>query len=144
MIPSQQSEKALETKRVKSRETFLYFLDQEVMRARRYREFFSIILLKLLGSDHFPSDVATESCCKTLTDVLVSETRETDILGTLEKNKIAVLLPYADQESSGLAQSRFKLFLRPYDFKRRGWEVELRRLCFPSDGTDTRDLVEKF
>ena len=145
MIPSGHMQRGEETRRIKNREAFLYFLDLEVKRARRYQEFLSIIVLRLLQSAQVPEDkfIPMEECDKTLKDVLAKEVRETDILGTLEKDKIAILLPYADAESSGLAQSRIKHFLKPYDFKGKGCEVEFRRLCFPVDGINTMDLIDK-
>jgi hypothetical protein len=143
MGESKQNLAVSDIRRIKSRETFLYFLDLEVKRARRYQDFFSIILLKLIKSSRRMQEVATETHYQTLTKVLAEEIRETDVLGVMQEDKIAILLPYANEESAELAQSRFHNFLKPYDFKSKGCEIEFKRFCFPLDGVNTADILKK-
>jgi hypothetical protein len=69
--------------------------------------------------------------------------RDSDILGALEETRLAVLLPYADLLAGEDTRSRFENSLRYYDFSRGGYYVEIEQLCFPRDGTDTPDLIEK-
>jgi hypothetical protein len=69
--------------------------------------------------------------------------RDSDILGALEETRLAILLPYADLLAGGDTRSRFENSLRYYDFSRDGYYVEIEQLCFPRDGTDTADLIEK-
>jgi hypothetical protein len=69
--------------------------------------------------------------------------RETDILGSLEKDKLVALLPYADASAGGDAKSRFEGTLKYYDFKSKGYEVTIDQICFPMNGTDTIDIVRK-
>jgi hypothetical protein len=78
-----------------------------------------------------------------MAQLLGEEMRDSDILGALEENRLAILLPYADLLAGGDTRSRFENSLRYYDFSRDGYHVQIVQLCFPRDGTDTPDLVEK-
>ncbi len=131
------------TARVLSRDTFLHFLDLEVKRSRRYQNFFCILVLKLAELPHRESSRELGTCVQRLARLLMEEMRDSDILGTLEESRLAILLPYADLLAGGDTRSRFENSLRYYDFSRDGYYVEIDQLCFPRDGTDTPDLVEK-
>lgn len=71
------------------------------------------------------------------------ELRESDILGFLADYQLAVILPYTDQNAARHAQSRFEDGLKYYDLKKLGCEVKIDRICFPVDGSNTTDLIEK-
>lgn len=129
--------------RVLSRETFFHFLDLEVKRSRRYQNFFSILILKLAELHHHENSRGLQVCIQRLAHLLMEEMRDSDILGALEESRLAILLPYADLLAGGDTRSRFENSLRYYDFSRDGYYVEIEQLCFPRDGTDTPDLIEK-
>ena len=78
-----------------------------------------------------------------LKEVLAQETRETDILRTMEEDKMAILLPYADAKSAQLAQHRFNDLIEPYVFVVKGSEINFKRFCFRSDGTTTVNILNK-
>jgi len=143
MRESQLTPAMLGRARIKDKETFVYFLDMEVKRARRYKDFFSMILLRLMKPASHLQDVVTETACNKLKEVLAQETRETDILGITEEGEIAILLPYADEKSAELAQHRFNDLLESYVFVIGGPEINFKRVCFPSDGTTTVDILKK-
>ena len=129
--------------RVLSRDTFLHFLDLEVKRSRRYQNFFCILILKLSELPHHGNNRELPACLQRLAHLLREEMRDSDILGTLEESRLAILLPYADLLAGGDTRSRFENSLRYYDFSRDGYYVEIEQVCFPRDGTDTPDLVQK-
>ena len=131
------------TDRILSRETFLYFLDLEVKRSRRYQNFFSILVLKLAELYSHENSRELQACIQRLAHLLKEEMRDSDILGALEENRLAVLLPYADLLAGGDTRSRFENTLRYYDFGQDGYYVEIEQLFFPRDGTDTPDFIEK-
>jgi hypothetical protein len=83
------------------------------------------------------------SCYQKLSHLLKEELRESDILGTLNENCFAALLPYGDCTAGDITRSRFEGSLQYYDFKNEGYEVKIERVCFPMDGTDTADIVKK-
>ncbi len=129
--------------RVLNRENFLYFLDLEVKRSRRYQNFFSIIVLRLRALPEGTEGLALQACYQKLTHLLAEEIRDSDILGTLGESMVAVLLPYADISAGGFMRSRFEDTLRYYDFHREGYRVTVEQVCFPSDVTDTPELVRR-
>jgi len=129
--------------RVLSRDTFLHFLDLEVKRSRRYQNFFCILILKLAELHHHENSRELQACIQRLAHLLMEEMRDSDILGTLEESRLAILLPYADLLAGGDTRSRFENSVRYYDFSRDGYYVEIKQLCFPRDGTDTPDLIAK-
>ena len=129
--------------RIKDRDTFVYFLDMELKRVRRYQDFFSIILLRLVKSAHRLQDVAMETVYDKVKEILAQEARETDILGDMEEGKIAILLPYADAKLAELAQQRFNDLLEPCDFIIKGLEINFKRFCFPSHARITGDILQE-
>jgi GGDEF domain-containing protein len=129
--------------RILTREIFLYFLDLEVKRSRRYQNFFSILVLSL---DEVPSGGngnGLQACYRRLSRLLAAEMRDSDILGALGEKRLAVILPYADLFSGGQTRSRFESSLHFYDFNRDGYRVVVEQVCFPRDGADTSDLVRR-
>ena len=129
--------------RIMNRESFLNMLDLEVKRARRYQNFFTILKVKLSPLPGFENGIGLKTCCKTLSDLLIEELRESDILGSLVDDQWAILIPYADLSVIGLLRSRLMGSLEEYDFKRKGYEVMADLICFPIDGTNTADLIGK-
>ena len=128
--------------RIVDKEAFLFLLDYEVKRARRYQNFISLLLMRLTPANGDDSR-DFNACYRILKSVLMEEMRETDILGTLAENELAALLPYADTLAGEHAKSRFENNLKDYDFKSKGYEVNVRQFCFPQNGTATGDLIRK-
>ena len=126
-----------------NRELFLCLLDLEVKRAIRYQDFFSILKLKLSRLPGYENGKGLQTCYQALSSLLIEELRESDILGSLEDDQLAILLPYADLSQSSLARSRLEGSLKYYEFKDKGYEVMTDLICFPMDGTDTADLIGK-
>ena len=129
--------------RVLTREVFLYFLDLEVKRSRRYQNFFSVLVLKLDELPNHDKGTAIQACWGRLTRLLAEEMRDSDILGAVGEKTLAVILPYADLMAGGNTRSRFETSMHFYDFSRDGFRVVIEQLCFPKDGTDTSDLFRK-
>ena len=129
--------------RILSRDAFLHLLDLEVKRSRRYQNFFCILVLKLAEFSPHENSRELQACIQRLAQLLGEEMRDSDILGVLEETRLAILLPYADLLAGEDTRSRFENSLRYYDFSRDGYYVEIEQLCFPRDGTDAADLIEK-
>jgi diguanylate cyclase (GGDEF)-like protein len=133
----------LELGRILNKEIFLYLLDLEVKRARRYQNFLCLLLLNLQQFSNNDDDRNLQTCHQTLSNLLMDEMRETDILGSLGGSKLVVLLPYADKSEGSIAKARFEGTLKYYDFKGKGYEVKIDQVCFPINGTDTVDIIKK-
>ena len=141
--PARQSIVGEGVDRILTREIFLYFLDLEVKRSRRYQNFFSILVLRLDEAPNRENGNGLQACYRRLSLLLAEEMRDSDILGALGEKRLAVILPYADLFSGGHTRSRFESSLQFYDFNRDGYRVVVEQVCFPRDGTDTSDLVRK-
>src|SRR5512137_1800935 len=74
--------------RILNREIFLYLLDLEVKRARRYQNFFSVLILKLVQLSSKDNGSRLQNCYNQLSHLLREEFRESDILGSLGENKL--------------------------------------------------------
>jgi GGDEF domain-containing protein len=129
--------------RILNRDLFLFLLDLEVKRARRYQNFLCLMLLKIKQFSQEVDGGGLQACSRTLSDLLMEEIRESDIIGSLELDKLVVLLPYADVKAGTYVQSRFEDTLQYCDFKSKGFEIMIDQVCFPIHGTDTMDLIRK-
>ncbi len=131
-----------EGNRVLDKDLFLFFLDLEVKRARRYQNFLCLLLLRLhLHSNNNGWNV--ETCFESLSDLLKMEMRESDILGSLDHHQLVILLPYADGKAGEHTKDRLEDTLKYYDLKKKGFEVTIDQICFPGNGTDTMALMRR-
>jgi diguanylate cyclase (GGDEF)-like protein len=129
--------------RILNRDLFLFLLNLEVKRARRYQNFLCLMLLKIKQFSQEGDGGGLQACNRTLSNLLAEEIRESDIVGSFELNKLVVLLPYADEKAGACVKSRFEDTLKYYDFKSKGYEIMIDQVCFPVHGTDTMDLIRK-
>ena len=130
-------------RRILSKELFLYLLDLEVKRGRRYQNFLSILILDLIALPKGDGGADIDTTYQMLSTLLKDEMRETDIFGALGENRLIVLLPYADLLAGDQAKSRFESVLQHYDFKSKGYKVKVHQVSFPTNGTDTAELMKK-
>jgi PleD family two-component response regulator len=133
----------MEIGRIHSRELFLYLLDKELKRARRHNYSFCTLKLTLSQLPNNENDKGLQTCFQRLIHFAEEEFRESDILGFLGEHQLAVILPYTDPNTVTHAQSRLKERLKYYGFKKEGCEVKIDRICFPTDGSKTTDLIEQ-
>ena len=133
----------MEFGRVLDKDLFFYLFDLEVKRARRYQNFMCILLLHLSPLAGDGGENGLKACYQTLSNILVEETRETDILGSLGESRFAALLPYADVAAGSQAKTRFESTLKYYDFRSKGYQVAVDQFCFPKNGTVAADFVRK-
>jgi len=129
--------------RILNRDLFLFLLDLEVKRARRYQNFLCLMLFKIKQFPLEDNGGGLEACYQTLSDLLMEEIRESDIIGSLELDKLVVMLPYADLKAGDHVKSRFEDALKFYDFKSKGLEVMIDQVCFPIHGTGVTDIIKK-
>lgn len=129
--------------RILNRDLFLFILDIEVKRSRRYQNFLCLVLFKIRQFLQEGDREGLKACYRTLTDLLMEEIRESDIVGSLELDKLAILLPYADAKAGAHVKSRFEDALKYYDFRGKGIEIMIDQVCFPINGSDTMDLIKR-
>ena len=129
--------------RILNRDLFHFVLDIEVKRSRRYQNFLCLMLFKIKQFSQEGDREPVQACCQKLGDLLMEETRESDIIGSLKLDRFVVLLPYADMKAGAHVKSRFEDTLKYYDFKSKGIEVMIDQVCFPVNGSDTMDLIQR-
>jgi GGDEF domain-containing protein len=129
--------------RILNKDLFLYLLDLEVKRARRYQNFLCLLLLRLRQLPRNNNGRYFQTCQQTLGNLLSREMRETDILASMGKDKLVAFLPYADASAGGYAKSRFESTLEYFDFESKGYEVTIDQICFPVNGADTIEIIKK-
>jgi hypothetical protein len=129
-----------EAGRILHKALFLYLLDLEVKRARRYQNFLSLLVLKLVSAAEEERDDMPASF-QLLSGVLTDETRDSDLIGHMEQNRLALLLPYADNGVAGLVRSRLEGLLGCYDFNQKGYQVRIDQASFPVHGTNAKELL---
>jgi len=87
------------------RENFLYFLEQEVMRAERYHFYVSLLLIRSNGAD--------QHSLEELANFLSTQLRTTDYLGIIDEITIGIIILNAKSENSQIVLERLKSdFLR--------------------------------
>jgi GGDEF domain-containing protein len=128
--------------RILNRDLFHFVLDIEVKRSRRYQNFLCLMLFKIKQFSQEGDRGNMQACYRKLGDLLMEETRESDIIGSLELDRLVVLLPYADTKAGAHVKSRFEDALKYYDFKSKGVEIMIDQVCFPVNGSDTMDLIK--
>jgi GGDEF domain-containing protein len=133
----------LNTRRILAPENFFTLIDLEVKRARRYQNFFSLLILSLRPLSGARDGNGAGASYQKLVRVAADELRESDILGSLGPDKLGALLPYAEQAEGVRIQSRFQRNLRNYAFGDDGYEVCIDQISFPLDGTDTAGLLKR-
>ncbi len=129
--------------RILNRDLFHFVLDIEVKRSRRYQNFLCLMLFKIKQFSQEGDPGGMQACYRKLGDLLMEETRESDIIGFLELDRLVVLLPYADMKAGAHVKSRFEDTLKYYDFKSKGIEIMIDQVCFPINGSDTTDLIKR-
>ena len=70
--------------RILNRGLFLFLLDLEVKRARRYQNFLCLVFFKIKQFSKEDNGGGLKACYQTLSDLLMEEIRESDIIGSLE------------------------------------------------------------
>ena len=129
--------------RILNRDLFLFLLDLEVKRARRYQNFLCLIFFRIKQCSKDHNGGGLEACYQALSNLIKEEIRESDIIGSLELNQLVALLPYADAKSGDYVKSRCEDALKYYEFESKGFEIKINQVCFPVHGTNTMDLIKK-
>jgi len=108
-------------------ESFLFLLDLEIKRARRYRNYISLLFLTF-GQRAPPPGENPSVSFKTLVHLARDE-------------RLMVMLPYADMAVAHKVKERLKKFLQNHGFGRKGFKIDIEEVCFPTHATYTNDLL---
>ena len=70
--------------RILNRDLFLFLLDLEVKRSRRYQNYLCLMFFKIKQFSGNGDGGGLQTCYQTLSNLLLEEIRESDIIGTLD------------------------------------------------------------
>jgi hypothetical protein len=133
----------MDGRRISGREMFWDLLNLELKRSMRYQNYFCLLTFKLCRIHDHANGKGLRACYQALSHLLMDELRESDILGSLGEDRLAILLPYADPPVGGLVRLRIEQNLNYDEFRDQGYEVMINQICFPRDGTDTAELSRR-
>ncbi len=129
--------------RILSRDLFLYLIDYEVKRARRFQNFFCVLKLSLSRAPGRKNADGIKACYEKMNRLLMEELRESDLVGSLGDDQWGALLPYATPREGDQAKTRVVDHLKYYDFKHEGYELTIDQISFPEDGTAATDVISR-
>lgn len=126
-------------------EVFRYSLSEEILRAVRYRNFFS---LGLIGIDGIPGDPRNrgEPFLKGVASAVGAKIRRTDPVGLLDGGFAILLLHAADEPAVGVTE-RLRNHMREVailpgpDGRARRVTISVGGACFPRDGQTEDALI---
>ena len=118
-----------------NRESFLFFLDLEVKRARRYQDYLSLLSLSS------PVGKNPSVSSKTFASLVKDELRGTDLIGLGGENRLLVLLPHADMAAAHKVKQRLAQILEEYAFDKKGLMMKIDAVSFPTHATNVKDLL---
>jgi PleD family two-component response regulator len=125
-----------------NRDSFLFLLDLEIKRARRYQNFLSLLSLTLRDLDPSPRGNPGVSL-KNLAYLLKDELRDTDFVGEGGANRLLVMLPYADMAGVDKVKEKLEKIFQDYGFEAEGNAIEIGEVCFPTHGTNVEELLKR-
>jgi GGDEF domain-containing protein len=113
-------------------------LREEIGRSERYRHFFSVIVARIEPN---PSD-STGNLLQTLRligqEIMMSLYRRTDIVASIGRSQIAIILPETDRPGAEIALGRLRATLN-----NRERQIEFGLLAFPEDASNTEMVLAK-
>ncbi len=132
----------MEEGRIHSREFFLDLLDNEVKRARRYNYSLWILKIKVSKISGTTNGKDIQDCFHRLIQFAEKELRESDIPGFLGEYQLAIIFSGTDPNKAAHAQARLEKRMEYYRLKEDPCDVQVDLICFPTDGSNTPDLIE--
>ncbi len=108
-----------------TRDYFLFRLEEDVRRCRRYETGLSVLLVELDGLEEFSATVGTHRgnlFVSHAAEVLSMSVRETDVIAHLEDGLFGIILPFADGEEALIVGERIREVIEATDFE--GDELE--------------------
>ena len=123
-----------------NRQSFLFFLNLEIKKARRYQNYLSVLSLNFGHLNPSPEKSPSISL-KTLAKLLKDDLRDTDVVGQGEANRLLVMLSYANVAGAHRVRERLEQTLIDYRFRENGLTIEIGQVCFPTHATNVEDLL---
>jgi len=114
------------------KDQFKYLLNLECKRAERYQYFFSILLVELASLDSRSTNLSAMS------DLIRNLIRESDTMGRVQYNRLAILLCFADNPSS-----ISKRIVKRIQNEIPRTLIKVGEACFPVNASKAEDLISR-
>jgi diguanylate cyclase (GGDEF)-like protein len=126
-------------------EIFDLILEMELKRSLRYQNFISLLLIEANPKVAAARVEENSALSEKMAALIRKELRESDIIGTYDKNTVRVILLYSDETVAGKIADRLRIWMSNY-FGEEGnhsSKVSLGDACFPSQANDLGSLYRK-
>jgi diguanylate cyclase (GGDEF)-like protein len=122
-------------------------LAQELRRAERYCEFLSLVLIDASSALADQSSQRKIQMLRSMGDLIGESIRETDILASLGKNRLALMLTETPKEGAFCLAERLSEKISSTSLPEelgdfRGQTINIGIASFPEDGNDQEDLLQ--
>ena len=125
-------------------EIFDLFLEMELKRSLRYQNFISLLLIEANPRAAASRAEDSSTLAEKMAALIQKELRETDLIGTYDRNTIRVVLLYSDERVAHKIGDRLRLWISNYfGLEGNNSNVSLGDACFPSQANDLGCLYQK-
>jgi diguanylate cyclase (GGDEF)-like protein len=125
-------------------EIFDLFLEMELKRSLRYQNFISLLLIEANPRVGAARAEDNSTLSEKMAALIRKELRESDIVGTYNRNTVRVILLYSDERVSRKIADRLRTWMSNYfGVESNRSNVSLGDACFPSQANDLDCLYQK-
>jgi hypothetical protein len=127
-----------------SNEIFDLILEMELKRSLRYQNFISLLLIEANPRVTAARVEDNSTLSEKMAALIRKELRESDIIGTYDRNTVRVILLYSDERVAGKIADRLRIWMSNYfGVEGNHSNVSLGDACFPSQANDLGGLYRK-
>lgn len=124
-------------------EVFVHFLETELVRARRYNFFVSLLLAEIQPLGNGQEAGAAEALA-TLAERLNASLRRTDLLGQFGDNRLAVMAPHSDLQTAKRILARLESDSFVFRLKSDGsYLLRTSYAVYPRDASSLAALLQE-
>jgi diguanylate cyclase (GGDEF)-like protein len=125
-------------------EIFDLFLDMELKRSLRYQNFISLLLIEANPRVAAARVEDNSTLSEKMAALIRKELRESDIIGTYNRNTVRVILLYSDERVAHKIADRLRTWMSNYfGVESNHSNISLGDACFPSQANDLGCLYRK-
>jgi diguanylate cyclase (GGDEF)-like protein len=125
-------------------EIFDLFLEMELKRSLRYQNFISLLLIEANPRVAAARGEDNSTLSEKMAALIRKELRESDIIGTYDRNTVRVILLYSDERVARKIAERLRAWMSNYfGVESNHSNVSLGDACFPSQANDLGCLYRK-
>ncbi len=126
------------------REVFVHFLETELVRARRYNFFVSLLMADLQSTEPDAAQGAARACMASLAESLNASLRRTDLIGCLGESRLAVVAPHSDLQTAKRILARLESDSFVFSLRRHNsYSLRTSYAVYPRDASSLAALLQE-